>query len=448
MANRTRMTEWRHASFLLVAVSISAVAVVAQRHDDLATHLPRPFATPSAMKFPTVVGWSGALKPTAPDGFVVDAVAELESPRWLYVLPNNDVLVAQARTERVAGLKPEQEEALRKAGSLGPSPNQITLLRDADKDGQFELKTVLLKGLNQPFGMVMSNGQLYVANTDGVVRYPYSVGETAILAAPTKVVDLPAGGYNNHWTRNIVASPSGDAMYVSVGSQTNADEEGLDAKQPHRAAILRMKPDGSALRVFASGLRNPNGMDWAPGSETLWTVVNERDLLGDNLVPDFLTSVRDGAFYGWPYSYFGTHEDPRQKGKRPDLVTKAVVPDMAVGAHTASLGLLFYRGTSFPARFHGGAFIGQHGSWNRSTFSGYAVTFVPFASGRPSGPMQDFLTGFIASEERSEVRGRPVGLAMLADGSLLVADDAGNRVWRVRHARQPASATAGKRTTE
>jgi glucose/arabinose dehydrogenase len=420
---------------LLIAVSISAVAVVAQRHDDRATMLPRPFATPSAMKFPTVVGWSGALKPAAPDGFAVDAVAELESPRWLYVLPNNDVLVAQARTERVAGVTPAQEEALRRAGSLGPSPNQITLLRDADGDGRFELQAVLLNGLNQPFGMVMLNGYLYVANTDRVVRYAYALGDTAILGSPTKVADLPAGGYNNHWTRNIVASPPGDAIYVSVGSQTNHDEEGLDAKQPHRAAILRMKPDGSGLRVFASGLRNPNGMDWAPGTQTLWTVVNERDLLGDDLVPDFLTSVSDGAFYGWPYSYFGRHEDPRQKGKRPDLVAKAVVPDMAIGAHTASLGLLFYRGTSFPARFRGGAFIGQHGSWNRSKFSGYAVTFVPFANGRPSGAMQPFLTGFIASEERSEVHGRPVGIAMLADGSLLVADDAGNRVWRVRHAK-------------
>jgi glucose/arabinose dehydrogenase len=410
------------------------VTLAAQRHDHPAPQLPQPFATPSAMKFPMVVGWASGVTPTAPQGFVVEPFAELESPRWLYVLPNNDVLVAQARTERLAGLKPEQEESLRKAGSLGPSPNQITLLRDADKNGTFELKTVLLKGLNQPFGMALLNGQLYVANTDGVVRYPYSVGETAILAPPTKVAALPAGGYNNHWTRNIVVSPSGQALYISVGSQTNADEEGLDAKQPHRAAILRMKPDGSDLRVFASGLRNPNGMDWAPGTETLWTVVNERDLLGDDLVPDFLTSVREGAFYGWPYSYFGKHEDPRQKGKRPDLVAKAVVPDMAIGAHTASLGLLFYDGESYPARFKGGAFIGQHGSWNRSRFSGYAVTFVPFANGRPSGPMQEFLTGFIASEERSEVHGRPVGLAMLADGSLLVADDAGNRVWRVRHA--------------
>jgi glucose/arabinose dehydrogenase len=435
MANRVPTTDWRHALLLPLALSISAVAVVAQRQDDVATQLPRPFATPSAMKFPKVVGWTGAFKPTVPEGFVVDAVAELESPRWLHVLPNNDVLVAQARTERVAGLKPAEEEALRRAGSLGPSPNQITLLRDADNDGQFELQAVLLKGLNQPFGMLVSNGHLYVANTDGVIRYPYSIGENAVLATPTKVVDLPAGGYNNHWTRNIVASPSGDAIYISVGSQTNVDEEGLDAKQPHRAAILRMKPDGSELRVFASGLRNPNGMDWAPGTQTLWTVVNERDLLGDDLVPDFLTSVRDSAFYGWPYSYFGKHEDPRQKGKRPDLVATATVPDMAIGAHTASLGLLFYRGTSFPERFRGGAFIGQHGSWNRSKFSGYAVTFVPFANGRPSGPMQDFLTGFIASEARSEVRGRPVGLAMLADGSLLVADDAGNRVWRVRHGR-------------
>jgi glucose/arabinose dehydrogenase len=280
--------------------------------------------------------------------------------------------------------------------------------------------------------MALVGDSLYVANTDSVVSYPFKPGDTKIAASGSRLIQLPAGGYNNHWTRNIVVSPRGDALYITVGSQTNVDEEGLDAKQPHRAAILRANLDGSGLKVFASGLRNPNGMDWMPGTDRLWAVVNERDMLGDDLVPDFLTSVREGAFYGWPYSYFGQHEDPRQKGKRPDLVAKAVVPDVAVGAHTATLGLMFYRGSAFPERFRGGAFIGQRGSWNRSTFSGYRVAFIPFTNGRPSGPPEDFLSGFIASESRGEVYGRPVGVAMLRDGSIVVADDAGGRLWRVR----------------
>jgi glucose/arabinose dehydrogenase len=400
--------------------------------------LPPPYATPSATKFPKVIGWPAGKTPVAPTGFAVDLLAsELESPRWIYVLPNNDVLVSQARTEKTPKADPAIEQGLREGGSLGRSPNQITLLRDADGDGRFEFRSVLLANLKQPFGMGFQNDRLYVANTDSVVRYPFKAGDTKITAQGDQIIELPAGGYNNHWTRNIIASPKGDALYVTVGSQTNADEEGLDAKQPHRAAILRANIDGSGLKVFASGLRNPNGMDWAPGTNALWAAVNERDMLGDDLVPDFITSVRDGAFYGWPYSYFGRHEDPRQKGKRPDLVAKAVVPDLAVGAHTASLGLMFYRGQAFPERFRGGAFIGQRGSWNRSAFSGYRVAFVPFANGRPSGPPEDFLTGFVAAESRREVYGRPVGVAMLRDGSLLVADDAGGRIWRVRPVRSP-----------
>jgi len=386
------------------------------------------------MKFPKVIGWPEGKKPVAPTGFAVDVLAsDLESPRWIYVLPNNDVLVSQAMTEQTPKADAAVEQGLRESGSLGRSPNQITLLRDADGDGSFEFRSVLLSNLKQPFGMTFIGDRLYVANTDSVVRYPFKPGDTKITARGEPIVQLPAGGYNNHWTRNVIASPKGDALYITVGSQTNVDEEGLDAKQPHRAAILRANVDGSGLRVFASGLRNPNGMDVAEDG-TLWTVVNERDMLGDDLVPDFLTSVRDGAFYGWPYSYFGQHEDPRQKGKRPDLVAKAVVPDLAVGAHTASLGLTFYRGSAFPDRYRGGAFIGQRGSWNRSMFSGYRVAFVPFANGRPSGPPEDFLTGFVASEDRREVYGRPVGVATLRDGSLIVADDAGGRVWRVRRA--------------
>jgi glucose/arabinose dehydrogenase len=422
-------------SWLIVAsLCVIASAALAQSGRHSRT-LPPPYATPSATKFPKVIGWPAGKTPVAPKGFAVDLMAgDLDGPRWIYVLPNNDVLVSQAKTEQTPKADPAIEQGLREGGSLGKSPNQITLLRDADKDGRFEFRSVLLSNLRQPFGIVFLNDRLYVANTDSVTRYAFKPGDTKISAPGDRIIELPAGGYNNHWTRNIVVSPKGDALYVTVGSQTNVDEEGLDAKQPHRAAILRANIDGSNLKVFASGLRNPNGMDWAVGTETLWAVVNERDMLGDDLVPDFLTSVRDGAFYGWPYSYFGQHEDPRQKGKRPDLVAKAVVPDLAVGAHTASLGLMFYRGEAFPERFRGGAFIGQRGSWNRSMFSGYRVAFVPFAKGRPSGPPEDFLTGFIASESNREVYGRPVGVAMLGDGSLLVADDAGGRIWRVRRA--------------
>jgi glucose/arabinose dehydrogenase len=419
-----------------VAIVCFATAGMSAQREPSRVTLPPPYAPPSATNFPKAIGWPEGKTPTVPSGFTADVfAADLESPRWVYVLPNNDVLVAQSRTERLAKADPKITEALRQARGLGPSPNQITLLRDSDGDGRFETREVFLAGLNQPFGMLLLNDRFYVANTDSVVRYPYQSGTKQITARGEKIVDLPAGGYNNHWTRNIVASPKGDKLYITVGSQTNVDEEGLDAKQPHRAAILECNPDGSGLRVFASGLRNPNGMDWAPGTSTLWTVVNERDLLGDDLVPDFLTSVRDGGFYGWPYSYFGQHEDPRQKGKRPELVAKALVPDMALGSHTASLGLVFYRAQSFPKRFQSGAFIGQHGSWNRSKFSGYRVAFVPFANGRPSGPIEDFVTGFIAAEERKEVYGRPVGLAVLRDGALLIADDAGGRIWRVRYAK-------------
>lgn len=416
-----------------VLVLLFAIAGFAAQRQPPQPRLPLPFHTPSAMKFPEVIGWPQGTSPRAPNGFAVDAfVARIESPRWLYVLPNNDVLVAQSRTTAPPKEDPEIVRALREAGSLGSSPNQITLLRDANDDGRFETRTIFLTGLNQPFGMALWNDYLYVANTDSVVRFPYKEGATRINDPGEKILDLPAGGYNNHWTRNIVFSPDGNKLYITVGSQTNADEGGLDSREPQRASILECNPDGNGVRIFASGLRNPNGMDWIQENGTLWAVVNERDQLGDDVPPDYLTSVVKDGFYGWPFSYFGKHEDPRHKGKRPDLVAKAIVPDVALGAHTASLGLVFYRGSAFPARYRGGAFIGQHGSWNRSTFSGYRVAFVPFVDGRPSGPVEDFLTGFIASEDRGEVHGRPVGLAVL-DGSLLIADDAGGRIWRVRY---------------
>jgi len=416
----------------IAGLALTAAAVYAQSHWPR-VKLPPPFATTSAVKFPKVIGWRPGLTPAVPKGFSIEPFAlGLESPRWLYVLPNNDVLVAQSSTEQLSGVDPEIARALKEAGSMGSSPNQITLLRDADGDGKFEKRSVFLTGLRQPFGMVVHRGYIYVANTDSVVRYPYKDNAVRIDGEGEKIVDLPAGGYNNHWTRNISFSPNGDKLYITVGSATNVDEEGIDAKEPRRAAILECNPDGSGLRIFASGLLNPNGLDWTE-SGVLWTAVNERDGLGDDVPPDFLTSVRDGGFYGWPFSYFGKNEDPRHKGERPDLVQKAIVPDLAVGAHTASLGFVFYKGASFPEQYRGGAFIGQHGSWNRSKFSGYRVAFVPFSNGRPSGPIEDFVTGFIASEDRNEVYGRPVGLALLQDGSLLVADDAGGRVWRVKY---------------
>jgi glucose/arabinose dehydrogenase len=427
---------FRNATTQLVVITVLSLGIAgafAQFDHSKGHPLPKPLATPSATNFPKVIGWPAGTTPQVPAGFEVDAIAsDLETPRWLYVLPNGDILVAQSRTTKLAKVDPKIEEAMRKAKGLGPSPNQITLLRDGDKDGRFETRKVFLSGLNQPFGMALSRGYLYVANTDSVVRFLYKESADHIAAAPEKIVDLPAGGYNNHWTRNIVFNAAGDKLYITVGSQTNVDEEGLDAKEPRRAAILECNPDGSGLKVFASGLRNPNGMDWASTTGALWTVVNERDGLGDDLPSDYLTSVKSGGFYGWPYSYLGRNEDPRQKGKRPDLVAKAIVPDVLVGAHTASLGLQFYRGTSFPERYKHGAFIGQHGSWNRSKFSGYRVGFVPFANGSPSGPIEDFLTGFIASNERGEVYGRPVGVFVLQDGALAVADDAGNRIWRVK----------------
>ena len=415
----------RLTAFLVAATLVVMTSVPASQQ------LPPP-SRPS-IKFSKVIGWPAGRTPVAPPGFDVAAFADgLDNPRWLYVLPNGDVLVAESKTEKIAGNVPaELMEGLRTSGMLGKSANRITLLRDADGDGKAERREVFLSGLNQPFGMLLLGRSFYVANTDAVMRFEYESGAVRLSSPGRKILDLPAGGYNNHWTRNIVANPDGTKLYVTVGSQTNVDEEGLDAKDPRRAAILECNPDGTGARVFASGLRNPNGMDWAPGGNTLWTVVNERDMLGDDVPPDYLTSVRAGAFYGWPYSYFGKNEDPRHKGKRPDLVAKAVVPDYPLGGHTASLGLVFYRGAVFPEAYRYGAFIGQRGSWNRSSFSGYKVLFVPFSDGRPAGDAQDFLTGFIANEQTSEVYGRPVGVAVMRDGSLVVADDAGGKVWRI-----------------
>ncbi|EWY42176.1 sorbosone dehydrogenase [Skermanella stibiiresistens SB22] len=395
--------------------------------------LPEPYQTPSALNFSTVVGWPDGAKPTAPEGFEVTLYADgLDYPRWFHLLPNGDLLVSEARSQ----LKPSHDrdspaiQGDQRSRALGESANRITLLRDADGDGFPEIRETFLEGMNQPFGMALLGDTLYVANTDGVLAFPYVTGQTRMEAKGVKILDLPAGGYNNHWTRNIRVGPDGTKLYVTVGSASNVAEHGIE-EEHRRAAILEINPDGSGERLFASGLRNPVGLDWEPETGVMWTAVNERDELGDELVPDYMTSVRDGGFYGWPYAYFGKIEDPRLRGQRPDLVAQSIVPDMALGSHTASLGLTFYRGTAFPERYRGGAFIGQHGSWNRSELSGYKVLFVPFANGRPSGPGEDFLGGFVAERSRSEVYGRPCGVAELPDGSLLVADDAGDRIWRV-----------------
>jgi len=371
--------------------------------------LPPPNATRAVANPPTIIPWPKDKTPIAPAGFDVTLFADdLDNPRMIHVLPNGDVLVMESLRQQ--------------------STSRVILLRDTEKSAKPNLRRVFVRRLNLAFGMALLGNRLYIGNTDSVVVFPYNSGDTQIKHQPEKILDLPGGG---HYTRNIVADPKGQKIYVSVGSATNVDEQRIDEKDPRRAAILQMNPDGSGMRVFANGMRNPVGMDWEPKTKTLWTVVNERDMLGDELVPDYLTSVREGAFYGWPYSYFGQNEDPRKKGQRPDLVAKAVKPDYALGSHVASLGLAFYQGKSFPARYHGGAFIGMHGSWNRSNLVGYKVTFVPFQDGKPSGAIEDFLSGFIVGARSSEVYGRPVGVAVWTDGSLLVADDGAGKVWRV-----------------
>jgi glucose/arabinose dehydrogenase len=360
----------------------------------------------------------------------------LAHPRWLYVQPNGDVLEAETnappRPEEGKGIKGwVMGKVMEKAGAAVPSANRITLLRDADGDGVAELRTEFIKGLNSPFGMALVGHTLYVANTDGIVRFPYQAGQTSIAAAPVAVAPLPGGPLNHHWTKNIIASKDGTRLYATVGSNSNVGENGID-KEAGRAAILEFDLASGRMRPFATGLRNPNGLAWQPHSGALWTVVNERDELGNDLVPDYLTSVRDGAFYGWPYSYYGQHVDQRVKPQRPDLMARAIAPDYALGSHVAPLGLAFYTGTLFPPKYAGGAFIGLHGSWNRKPLSGYKVVFVPFTHGQPDGTPVDILTGFVNQD--GDAYGRPVGVAVDQAGALLVADDVGNAVWRVRPA--------------
>jgi glucose/arabinose dehydrogenase len=405
---------------------------------------PRPNLTaPVKRLIPTVniapaAGWPEGRMPTAAAGFTVTAFAHgLDHPRWVYVLPNGDVLVAESNKpapppdQQPKGIKAWiMKKVMARAGAGVASADRVTLLRDADGDGRAEVKTVFLDKLHSPFGMVLVGNELFIANADAIVRVPYVAGETRISAAPQKVTDLP-GGLNHHWTKNLIASRDGSKLYATVGSNSNVAERGIEM-EAGRAAIWEVDRVSGAKRLFATGLRNPNGMGWEPRTGALWTVVNERDELGSDLVPDYLTSVKDGGFYGWPWSYYGTHIDERVQPPRPDLVANAVVPDYALGSHVAPLGMAF-SDERMPAPFASGAFVGEHGSWNRSPLTGYKVTFVPFADGRPAGAKRDFLSGFLSDDGKAW--GRPVGVALDARGALLVADDVGNAVWRVAPAR-------------
>ena len=388
------------------------------------------------------VGWPAGGKPTAAHGMAVNAFATgLSHPRSLYVLPNGDVLVAETDTPP----KPDDTRGIKgwiakmimnRAGSGSSSANRITLLRDTDGDGVADTRSILLKGLNSPFGMALVGADLYVADTDAIMRFPYHDGDTKIDVPGVKLAELPAGTINHHWTKDLTASPDGSKLYATVGSNSNVGENGI-AAETNRAAVLEVDRASGASRVFASGLRNPNGPSWQPQSGALWVTVNERDELGNDLVPDYMTSVRDGGFYGWPYSYFGQHLDSRVDPQRPDLVAKAIAPDYALGAHTASLGLTFNTGQLFPPEMAGGAFVGQHGSWNRKPRAGYKVIFVPFANGMPAGKPEDVLTGFLNKE--GEAQGRPVGVKIDKQGALLVADDVGGTIWRVTPAAKSAA---------
>ena len=400
--------------------------------------LPPPYATKSVTNFSKVVGWENGKTPVAPPGFTVTKFADgLDHPRWIYVADNGDIFVAESNTilKGIVKVGSKMSRKIRTQG-YGVSANRITLFRDADKNGIFDSRHVYMEGLKQPFGMLILGNSFYVANTNALWQFPYTPDATSINVLSRKeILELPDGGgevkKNIHWTRNIITNKTKNKIYIAVGAGSNVGEHGLE-NEIRRANILEVNPDGTGERIYAAGLRNPVGMDWAPGTNTLWTAVNERDLLGDELVPDYVTSVKEDGFYGWPFAYFGKREDPRWKDKQqPHMVAKSLVPDVAVGAHTASLGLSFYTHKAFPEKYHNGAFVAQHGSWNRSILSGYKVIFIPFNNGKPSGPPEDFLTGFISDLSDAEVHGRPVCVAFLEDGSMLVTDDVSNTIWRV-----------------
>jgi glucose/arabinose dehydrogenase len=421
------------STLLFFSATILTLHGIAQTSSPTPGTLPQPYETKSVLNLSNVIGWENNSTPIAPKGFKVQRFGDtLKSPRWTYQLPNGDILVAEVKKEFKGLTKVVVAIGGKlKADSREENKNRITLLRDKDHDGKAEVQHIFLEGLNMPFGMVLVKNHLYVACTDAVWKFPYTEGDTRITATGEKILDLPGDG--RHWTRNIIANKDGSKLYVSVGSSSNVAEDGID-KEVRRACIIEINPDGSGEQLYASGLRNPVGMAWQPGTNVLWTAVNERDELGDELVPDYMTSVKPGGFYGWPYSYYGKNIDPRikEKEQRLDLVDKAIVPDVALGNHTASLGLSFYDKKAFPAKYLNGAVIGQHGSWNSSHPTGYKVVFVPFKNGKPQ-PYEDFLTGFMINPEKNEVHGRPVGVTVLSNGALLVADDAGDSLWLVSY---------------
>jgi glucose/arabinose dehydrogenase len=428
----------------LAGTSILAVAADgADSFDPMSQVGPNPILPePQEYLFPPmhlakVVGWKQGETPTVAPGLKIEALAqELQHPRSIYVLPNGDILVVESKSPNVQPIqRPKDivmglvESWVTSGGKTGES-NRITVLHDANGDGR-PVHSVLLDHLASPFGVALVGSDLYVANTDAIVRYPYNSGDTKITAPGTTLMPLPGGPIDHHWTKSLVASPDGSLLYVGVGSNSNITENGMEAEE-NRAAIWEVERASGRWRIFASGLRNPNGLTFEPESGARWTVVNERDELGPDLVPDYMTSVKDGAFYGWPYSYYGRHLDPRVQPQRPDLVEKALVPDYALSSHVAPLGLAFYTGESLPQKYRGGAFVGEHGSWDRPQFNGYKVVFVPFTAGHPNGKAEDVVTGFLNAD--GEARGRPVGVAVDKTGALLIADDVGNTVWRVTSA--------------
>ena len=432
------MFKCQHAVVIALAAGLAACGETSTLQVSDGTGPSPKLPEPNKTLIPTVniapaVGWAPGVTPTAAPGTKVAAFAEdLDHPRWLYVLPNGDVLVAETN----APPKPDDSKGIRgwvmekvmgRAGAGVPSANRITLLRDADHDGVAETRSVFIQNLHSPFGMTLVGNDLYVADADKLLRFQYQAGDNILNTQPTKVVDLPGGPLNHHWTKNVIASPDGKKLYVTVGSNSNVGENGMDQEEG-RAAIWEVDPATGSHRIFASGLRNPNGMAWEPTSGKLWTAVNERDEIGSDLVPDYITSVQDGGFYGWPYSYYGQHVDVRVEPQNPALVAKAIAPDYALGPHTASLGLSFAEGSTLP-NLTEGAFVGQHGSWNRKPHSGYKVIFVPFADGKPTGMPVDVLTGFLNTDKKA--MGRPVGVVIDKQGDLLVADDVGNKIWRV-----------------
>jgi glucose/arabinose dehydrogenase len=431
---------WRVAAAAVLVLGLAACGETSTLPESTTVGPTPQLPAPSTSLIPTVkvapaTGWKDANAPLAPPGYRVTAFARnLDHPRWVYTLPNGDILVAesnkpaQAEDQKKGGIRQwVQGMMMKRAGAGVPSANRITLLRDTDGDGTAETRSSFLQNLNSPFGMVLVGNEFIVANADALVKFPYTPGQTSITAPGVKLTDLPAG-INHHWTKNVIANADGSKLYVTVGSNSNIGENGMQIEEG-RAAIWEVDAKSGAKRLFASGLRNPNGLGWEPQSRKLWTVVNERDELGNDLVPDYLTSVDDGAFYGWPWSYYGANMDTRVQPQRPDMVAKAKAPDYALGSHVAPLGMVFSDGRMMKGGFASGAFIGEHGSWNRKPLSGYKVVFVPFSGGRPTGTPQDVLTGFVSPDGKAY--GRPVGVALDSKGALLVADDVGNIVWRM-----------------